>query len=235
VTPVFVTLGSLIVFLGLYFALPHLFSKWRRKVLRKKAQGKLALTFDDGPCPRMTFRILDLLDEYDAKATFFILGRRLEGKEKILDEVVKRGHEVGGHGFGHIHYWKVMPWKTTADIHHCKQMLQPWTKEIPTTLPFRPPYGKLNIWSLWFLIRKKIPIVWWTVDSGDTWTPRPNPARVGNLLLQEGGGVVLLHDLDRKDPKDENWTLECLRQTLERIRNERPGWKIGTISELGLP
>ncbi len=232
---VLVILGVLFALFGSYLALPHLYSKWRRKVLRKEAQGKLALTFDDGPCPRMTYRILDLLDEFGVKATFFILGRRLEGREEILSEVVQRGHEVGGHGFGHIHYWKVFPWKATADINRCWKMLGPWIERRTSPLPFRPPYGKLNLWSLGFLLRKKNPIVWWTIDSGDTWTPRPSPERVGDLLLEEGGGVVLLHDLDRADPKDEEWTLECLRKTLEKVRKERPEWQIGTISELGLP
>ncbi len=232
-TAILVPLGVLVAFIGFYFALPHLFSKWKRKVLRKRARGKLALTFDDGPCPRMTYQILDLLDEFDVKATFFVLGRKLGEREKILDEVARRGHEVGGHGFGHIHYWKALPGKTTADIQHCSRLLRPWAKSSSTL--FRPPYGKLNIWSLGYLLRKRIPIVWWTIDSGDTWTPRPPSTRVGDLLLREGGGVVLLHDLDRKDPKEEEWTMECLKETLTRIQRERPDWEIGTISELGLP
>ncbi len=225
--------GILLFLFVLYIPFPYVFSKWKRRALRKKARGKIALTFDDGPCPGMTYKILDLLDAFGVKATFFILGRRLEGREKILEEVLRRGHEVGGHGFGHIHYWKVLPWKATADIEHCSKLLHTIAGKGPR--PFRPPYGKLNLWSLAYLLKKKQPLVWWTVDSGDTWTPKPPATRVGDLLLREGGGVVLLHDLDRKNPKDEEWTLECIQQTLSRIKKERPEWKIGTISELGLP
>jgi len=229
-----VTFGVFFFCFAIYFVFPHIFAKWKKIELNTLSNKKVALTFDDGPCPRMTYKILDLLDEYQIKATFFILGRRLEGREKILLEVIKRGHEIGGHGFGHLHYWKTPPWKTTKDIKQCWEALSPFVSMDSKPIPFRPPYGKLNLWTLAFLLRKKTPLIWWTVDSGDTWIPRPDPGRVGKILVQKGGGVALFHDLDRVNPQDEDWSMECLRKTIEIIRTKKPHWKIGTVSDLGL-
>ena len=116
--PVLILTG---IFLGaclVYVVVPLLHSRVLRRVLLRKAttQRALVLSFDDGPGRGLTGAILDLLGEYDAKATFFLLGRNIAGRETIVRQIAEQGHEIGSHGYGHRHYWKLGPVGALRDI-----------------------------------------------------------------------------------------------------------------------
>jgi peptidoglycan/xylan/chitin deacetylase (PgdA/CDA1 family) len=200
----------------------------KRKAIKSKT---LVLTFDDGPGTRLTPAILELLNEYNAKATFFLLGRNIAGREQIVRQIVAQGHEICSHGYDHLHYWKVSPIQTIRDIKRGWYAIDAALGSKRGKYAFRPPYGKLNIVCLLYLMLKTISVVYWSIVSGDTRLPeRINSQRVGMLARKQGGGVVLVHDFDRSDDSVDSTVLELVRIVLTTA--QQAGLRVRTVSEL---
>jgi peptidoglycan/xylan/chitin deacetylase (PgdA/CDA1 family) len=130
-----------------YAALPFVHSRWLRFWLNRRVVSSkaLVLTFDDGPGWRITPVLLDMLAEYNVRATFFLLGRNIVGREAIVRRIAKEGHEICSHGYHHLHSWKVPPWKTLAGIKSGWRTIDAALDSDNRVYPFRPPYGKLNL------------------------------------------------------------------------------------------
>jgi peptidoglycan/xylan/chitin deacetylase (PgdA/CDA1 family) len=166
---------------------------------RCRATGTLALTYDDGPGPELTPRLLELLERHGARATFFALGMRAEAAPGVLDRVAAAGHEVGCHTMVHRNAWKTAPWAALADIAAGYRVLAPW---VPADGRFRPPHGKQTLLTRRALRRRHAPVAWWTIDSGDTFATLPEPDHAVRRLRADGGGVVLLHDHSEGRPAE---------------------------------
>lgn len=164
-----------------------------RTLCRRK--GMLCLTYDDGPGPDLTPRVLDVLARHNARATFFLLGVRAEYRPDLADRARRDGHEIGCHSARHLHGWKTTPGRARDDVESGYHMLERWTTPSGR---FRPPYGKLSTGQYLALRRRRAPIDWWTIDSGDTKAAPPTPESVWGAVERDGGGVVLLHDMDRE-------------------------------------
>lgn len=176
----------------------------------------LALTYDDGPSTSFTPQLLDLLQQRSAHATFFMLGCHAQLYPQLVDRVVRDGHDVGCHTDQHLHAWKSLPWDAVADIDAGYNRLSQWIR--PDGM-FRPPYGKLTLPTYLSLRRRGAPIWWWTIDSGDTHDVLQNPGKIAETLRQEGGGVVLMHDLGRT-PQRNDFVLETTAVLLEVAQQE---------------
>lgn len=190
----------------------------------------LALTFDDGPGDNLTSAIMDLLDKYNAKASFFLLGRNIAGREKIVKRIEERGHEICSHGFDHLNYLKISPWRSIKDIKKGWDTIDSALEINKEKYSFRPPYGKLNIVSLAYLILKKVHVVYWTDDSGDSWKTKPGIDRIAKLLDNSFGTVILNHDFNRREKQTESLVLESLRLALEKAKEKNIGFV--TVSQL---
>ncbi len=148
---------------------------------------KIFLTFDDGPHPEVTPQVLDLLDKYHARATFFLLGRNVERYPQLMDRILEAGHSVGNHSWSHPDGWR------TAQKDYLENVSQS-AALIPSRL-FRPPYGRLMPGQLKALRRRGYHIIMWSFLTGDF---RSDLAQ--DVLLQQafksihGGSVVVLHD-----------------------------------------
>lgn len=201
-------------------------------ILKRAVIGinSLVLTFDDGPGDRLTTAIMDLLDEKDAKASFFLLGRNIAGQEKIVKQIAERGYEICSHGFDHLNYLKVSPWRALADIRRGWKALDAALGQKRERYPFRPPYGKLNIVCLLYLLAKRVPIVYWTLDSGDTSKSKPDNQKIELLTPNAQGTVSLAHDFNRSNENTEHLILESLRLALEKAKEK--GMQVITVSEL---
>lgn len=187
----------------------------------------LCLTFDDGPSDRLTARVLELLSQHRARATFFLIGSQVVGRETLLDRMVAAGHELGCHTFKHSHAWKSWPRTVTRDIADGYQSLGQW---LPANGLFRPPFGKI-VFAAWCeLRRRRSPVVWWTHDSGDTFGKRAVGYPVLERLRRDGGGVVLLHDSHRNDPGHEEFVIAATQGLLDMAYTE--GFRILTAGEL---
>lgn len=116
------------------------------------------ITFDDGPHPQTTPAVLDLLDRYEAKATFFFLGSAAERYPDLVQHTRDRGHTVGHHGFNHLSGWTTTPDRYWADVEKGAGVL--------TTPYFRPPYGRISPFLINRLL-KQYRLVFWDYMPGD--------------------------------------------------------------------
>jgi peptidoglycan-N-acetylglucosamine deacetylase len=191
----------------------HRTSLVRRHVLENRV---LALTYDDGPSDVVTPQLLDLLQRREVRATFFMLGRNAQRYPQIADRIIQEGHEVGCHSYQHLNAWKVPPWRAIADIQAGYSQLSPWIR--PDEM-FRPPHGKMTLLTYWAIRRRRAPVWWWTMDSGDTHDTLPKPSQIASRLRCEGGGIVLMHDLDRGQRRND-FVLEVTDALLDVARQE---------------
>lgn len=166
---------------------------WNERQLRQRSSGRLLLTFDDGPSPVASRAIRDLMHRESVKATFFVTGFRGEQNAGLIAEALSEGHEVGSHGFTHLHGWR-RPIKSVGDVFQGMAQLR---KRHPAARFFRPPYGKATLlthfasWALGYRM------VYWTIDCKDAERDAiREPQDIVAEFLRKGGGVVLLHDLD---------------------------------------
>jgi len=201
----------------------------KRRAIKARA---LVLTFDDGPSSKLTPAILELLDENNAKATFFLLGRNIQSRQEIVRQLAQKGHEVCSHGYGHVHYWNVWPWRSISDIKKGWQAINAALgKDKEDKYPFRPPYGRLNLVCLVYLLLHRIPIVYWSFDIGDTGVPAHRDKHKALEHLKKAAGVVTLaHDFERNREDTSKMILEVTASLLEQAKIK--GMQVVTVSEL---
>ncbi len=224
---------SICIAIFLYWGMPWIYGKWLRLLLSLRAvrQKVLVLTFDDGPGSRLTPAILDILAEHNVKATFFLLGRNIVGREEIVRRIAAAGHEICSHGYEHINYMKVSPFRALSDIKHGWQAIDGALGKQQRIYPFRPPYGKLNLFCLLYLWARKIPVYYWTLVSSDTWPmDKRDSKRISLLTGKMGGAVALAHDFDRITDHVDNMVLDSIRLAL--LTAKKTGMRVITISEL---
>jgi peptidoglycan-N-acetylglucosamine deacetylase len=161
--------------------------------------GHVALTFDDGPDPAATPLFIEALAERGLRATFFMLGARVEREPALAAEVAAAGHEIGVHGWEHRFLPLRGPRATFADLTRARDVIAEATGRVPWL--FRPPYGVLSSPALAAARARGLTCVLWTC-WGREWTPGADPAAVYATLASglDGGGTVLLHDSDTTSP-----------------------------------
>lgn len=209
-----VGIGGAVVFYGI----PVAYRRRAEGALRTRARATrtLVLSYDDGPGPELTRKLLGLLARFEVHATFLPLGRRAEAAPEVLDEVAAAGHEIGCHSDQHVRAWSSAPPRSTLDARAGYRALARWT---PPDGLYRPPAGKLDLLTWAWLRLRGARLAWWTLDGGDTWSERPTPESVVERVLDAGGGVVLLHDFDGRPARSE-FVLETTRALLEAARRE---------------
>jgi peptidoglycan/xylan/chitin deacetylase (PgdA/CDA1 family) len=210
-----------------YFS-PWLWRRYRMNRIRREVVKNriLALTYDDGPSHELTPQVLDLLQRRNARGTFFMLGRNAQQHPEIADRVVEEGHDIGCHSDQHLNAWKALPWEAVADIDAGYEKLSPWIQ--PNAI-YRPPYGKMTLPTYLSLRRRGAPVWWWTIDSGDTREVMPSPAQVADRLRRDGGGIVLMHDLDRTQRRND-FVLELTATLLDVAQQE--SFKVMALREM---
>jgi peptidoglycan/xylan/chitin deacetylase (PgdA/CDA1 family) len=157
--------------------------------------GTVAITFDDGPHPDGTIAVLDQLDRLGWSATFFVLGSQALRHPAVLREVVRRGHEVGVHGFDHRYLIARTPRAAVADLRHAVDVVGTIAGAAPCW--WRPPYGVLSGPSLLAAWRGGLRPVLWSAWGRD-WEAAASPESIRRRVLagRLDGGTVLLHDSD---------------------------------------
>lgn len=158
-----------------------------------KNSNKIALTFDDGPVHPQSTRVLETLKKHNVKATFFIIGKNIQGKEALLKQIAEEGHVIGSHSFSH-HFW-IDLWgknKLENDIVNSIDAIKQCTG-IETKI-FRPPYGVTTPNFTAVLKKLKLAPIGWNVRSFDTSTTDINKISERVLQKTEKGSVILLHD-----------------------------------------
>jgi peptidoglycan/xylan/chitin deacetylase (PgdA/CDA1 family) len=159
----------------------------------------VSLTFDDGPHPIWTRRVLDILDEHRAKATFFVIGRKAEQHPEIIQDILDRGHAVGVHSYAHDRLFALRSGAMVRnDVCLAIDVIERLTGARPRL--FRPPMGHTNPAIARVLDSLDLVTVGWTVRGGDACaraTPRGVISRVRRGLRD--GVVIALHDARERD------------------------------------
>lgn len=183
-----------------------------------ETKKKVALTFDDGPDPVHTLEILSLLDQYQARATFFVLGNRVDFYPSIIQEMADKGHEIGNHTWNHKDLTKLSSDKIKNEINKTSNAIKAVIGEGPQL--YRPPYGAINDQVRGATNLKP---VLWTVDPQD-WLHR-DATKVFNHVKANvtDGSIVLMHDIYGS-------TVEAVGKILAYLAAE--GYQFVTVSEL---
>ncbi len=149
-------------------------------------QNVIYLTFDDGPIPEVTPWVLDTLNAFNAKATFFCVGDNVRKYPDIYEKIIGEGHTVGNHTLNHLSGWSTENISYFHNIRHCARI-------VPSGL-FRPPYGKLRPSQIQFL-QRHYQIIMWDVLSADFDNDiTPQDCFQNVIQNAEQGSIVVFHD-----------------------------------------
>ncbi|WP_456377131.1 polysaccharide deacetylase family protein [Lutibacter sp.] len=169
-----------------------------------KKEKALYLTFDDGPTPEITEWTLNLLNTYNAKATFFCIGKNVEKHPHIYQKILENSHTIGNHTNNHLNGRKTEILAYIENIKICskhfKNNLKSKTKNptlstIETAKLFRPPYGKLKLKQSKMIRRKGFKIIMWDVLSADFDTSISKEKCLENVIRNtENGSILVFHD-----------------------------------------
>lgn len=201
---------------------PQFRGKYIEEVELKTPQKVIALTFDDGPWPKMTNDVLHILKKYNVKATFFVVGRNVYLYPEELQKIVDHGHALGNHSWNHAYYYH-NPLAAAKEIDNTTARIYK-TTNVKTTL-FRPPGGIMNNGLVAYARKKNYVIVNWSADSEDY---SVNQRRLTYNVLRRAkpGGIVLLHDGGGNRSK----TIRALPVIITELRKQ--GYQFVTVPEL---
>lgn len=168
----------------------------RRLLLRGPtgSDAPLALTFDDGPHPAHTSRILDILDAAMAPATFFLQGDQAERHPELVRAIHRRGHQVGNHAYQHISVRRAGSFRHVADVQRAQKVLE---NIVGSALEpaFRPPFGDWSALAFTMLSSRGYQFVLWSMDSDDSYVTQAE-ALVSHVLAKQPapGEILLFHE-----------------------------------------
>jgi peptidoglycan-N-acetylglucosamine deacetylase len=156
-------------------------------------EKRIFLTFDDGPIPELTPWVLDVLQEYKAKATFFCVGDNVQKNPDIFNRIVREKHTVGNHTFNHLNGWK-------NKLDDYVDNIEEFQKYLETDL-FRPPYGKIKPKQIKKL-KEDYSIIYWTVLSGD-FDENLKPEKCLHRIKKKtkAGSIIVFHDNMKAYPR----------------------------------
>jgi peptidoglycan-N-acetylglucosamine deacetylase len=156
----------------------------------------IALTFDDGPNPAVTPRLLDLLQQYGARATFFLIGKHVRACPTLANEIMAGGHALGNHTESHPALVLLSPKRIAEELDRCDQAISSAAGATPRWV--RPPYGFRGPDLNKIVVQRgNAGVAMWSVVARD-WKPQPAEPVIQRLRRARGGDIVLLHDGDHR-------------------------------------
>lgn len=163
------------------------------------------LTFDDGPTPGVTDKVLDLLTIYQAKATFFCIGRNAEAHPELMARIRQEGHSIGDHTYDHLNGWNSTP------FNYFRSVLR--SQRVTRGTLFRPPYGRITHQQA-RVLGKRFDLVMWDVLSGDFDTRIDGAQCARNVLRNwRPGSIIVFHDSLKAEPR----LMTALPMVLEQL------------------
>lgn len=164
---------------------------WRFSLDKKQ----IYLTFDDGPTPEITEFVLSKLKKYNAKATFFCIGKNIKNHPEIFEEIISDGHSIGNHTQNHLNGWKTIKDEYLKNISDCDNTIRQFYDSTFTQKLYRPPYGKIKKSQAKELIKNNYRIIMWSVLSADFDTTISKEKCLDNVLKNtKNGSIIVFHD-----------------------------------------
>lgn len=191
-------------------------------------QKRIALTFDDGPDPRFSNDVLDVLKQYNVPATFFVLGSKAVANPDIVKRMQNEGHVIGNHTYSHPNLVKVSDLQTLErEVTKTEDALNGIIGY--RTKLFRPPFGFLNNELVEKLGKMNYYVIGWSVDSLD-WQEDPPEVITSRVVDNiQSGSIILMHD-GAEPSGDRTNTIKSLRQIIPALQEQ--GYEFVTVPEL---
>lgn len=162
----------------------------------KNVDNKIYLTFDDGPIPEITEWILDILNKYEVKATFFCIGDNIEKHPEVFQKVIQNGHSIGNHTFNHLKGWNFSTEEYIENTLQCEKAITSNSEIVNLKSKiFRPPYGKIKPSQSNILRKLGYKIIMWDVLSVD-YDKKISPEQCLENIIQNtvSGSIIACHD-----------------------------------------
>ncbi len=224
---------TLVTQLPLFLGVFHPAPSWLcPTITRGDAQcgRRVALTFDDGPTPEVTPRVLEILGRYEVRATFFCIGQAARRHPDLVRRTAAAGHEIGNHSFLHTrHLYAWGERRLLRDVLLAQETLRRCTGEPPRV--FRPPVGFRSPALARVMRRTGLTLVNFNVRAFDT--RASDSHKIYRRLVKDAGcgSILLLHDGDDVCPRpDRTAMLEALPRLIDHLQNQ--GYQLVTVSEL---
>jgi len=182
----------------------------------------IAMTFDDGPSPETTPRLLDILKQRNIKATFFMIGQNAERNPAIVKRILAEGHEIGNHSWTHPQLSKLSDDRVTEEINKTQNAIKDASGYTPVLM--RPPYGAITARQKdWIEKQFGLNVIIWSVDPFDWKRPGASVIEERILAGARPGAIVLSHDIHKQ-------TVDAMPATLDALAAK--GFKFVTVSQL---
>ena len=169
-------------------------------------EDKIYLTFDDGPIPEVTPWVLDVLAEYDIKATFFCVGDNISKHPEIFKSIIDENHSIGNHTYNHLNGWKISDKDYLENFNKTQKLIERYNS---SSKLFRPPYGRITRSQSKAIKNLGFDIIMWSVLSKD-YKLKIKPQKVYENMLSntKSGSIIVCHDNIK--------AFEVLKQALPR-------------------
>lgn len=202
----------------------------------KTQEPVIALTFDDGPHPEYTPRVLDLLGKYNAKATFFVVGQLAEQYPAVIERIRAEGHALGNHTYTHAAMSLIKGRERRKELRACEKVLGPQPVKL-----FRPPWGMQSRASRFDLLRLGDQVVAWNIVADDWLKQEPEDLAQRIIAQAKPGGIVLLHDWihplssNSDSCKDRGYMVDALAIILPKLAPDLRFVTVPQMLQLGRP
>lgn len=176
------------------------------------------ITFDDGPIPEVTPRVLDILGQYDVKATFFMVGDNVDKYPELFQQVIQSGHSVGNHTYHHVKGFRMAISAYLREVELCEEAFARHRGEAtPSPLLFRPPYGRSWPWQRAAIAREGYNIYLWDVLTHD-YAAKQTPQKMLDIVRTyvRDGSIINFHDSIKSNER----MLTALPQVIEYLQQQ---------------
>lgn len=185
--------------------------------------AQIALTFDDGPHSEHTLKLLSVLNQHGVKATFFLLGKNIKGRENIVKQIFQEGHLIANHSYNHRHLLQCDDNTVIQELRDTNDVIENITGQ--TSSYFRPPYGETDDRVNNLAGSLGLNSIMWSLDTND-WKGAGIDAVVNELMTAQRGSIILCHD----GVPASNQTIEAVNIAIPKLQQQ--GLNFVTLSEL---
>lgn len=191
---------------------------WRAHWRLPRTPKCVYLTFDDGPCPDTTPQLLDILDSYGVKATFFCVGDNVRKHPALFDELLRRGHAVGNHTMHHLRGFNYTEREYIKDVMAADSLIR--------SPLFRPPYGRITLKQIRHL-KRHFTVIMWDVITRD-YNARLTPEKVTGIVKRysRNGSIIVFHD----SVKASKNMFRAIRPSIEWLKEQ--GYEFRTLYDV---
>ncbi|MCK9858488.1 polysaccharide deacetylase family protein [Paenibacillus sp. ATY16] len=199
--------------------LAELREKYRSTFLLRgdSKEKRVALTFDDGPDETFTPLVLDELKKAGVKATFFVVGNRIEANPDIFQRMVSEGHAIGNHSYSHPNYLKLSDEQFREEIEKTDRLIKTYIGHLPSLV--RPPYGGVTEGQINWLASMEKKIINWNVDSLD-WKGLNADEVYANIMDATKNGSIVLQHSAGGEGEDLTGTVEALGRVISKLKEK---------------